>query len=157
MATVTKGTRIQTDDISRVDGYTNIFAIGDVAAMISPEMPNGLPGVAPVAMQQGEHLAKNLIHLIKGEPTIPFKYWDKGTLATIGRNRAVADIGKIHLQGFVALILWMFVHIMSLVGFTNKSIVLTTWAVNYIGKNSDNRLIIRYFDTKTMMTEPIAK
>src|ERR1700748_2941120 len=78
--TITKGNRILTDNISRVQGYEDIFAIGDVAAMITPEMPNGLPGVAPAAIQQGKHLAKNLVHIIKGEATIPFKYVDKGTL-----------------------------------------------------------------------------
>jgi NADH dehydrogenase len=156
-AVITKGTRIQTDDICRVNGYPNIFAIGDVAAMITKELPNGLPGVAPVAMQQGVHLAKNLVHLIKGEPTVPFKYLDKGTLATIGRNKAVADLWKFHFHGFIAWILWMFVHIMTLVGFTNKALVFASWATNYFRKNSDNRLVVRYFNTESMMTEPIAK
>jgi NADH dehydrogenase len=156
-ATITKGTRIQTDEISRVNGYANIFAIGDVAAMITPAYPNGLPGVAPAAMQTGQHLAKNLVHLIKGEPTIPFKYLDKGSLATIGRNKAVADLWKFHFYGFIAWILWMFVHIMTLVGFTNKAVVFASWATNYFRKNSDNRLVVRYFNTQSMMAEPIAK
>jgi NADH dehydrogenase len=153
---VTKGARIQTDEISRVKGYQNIFAIGDVAAMITPELPNGLPGVAPAAMQQGEHLAKNIIHLIKGESTEPFKYKDKGTMATVGRNRAVADIGKFKFQGFFAWVLWMFVHLMSLAGFSNKVVVFMNWALNYFRKNSDNRLIVPRYDTKTMMADPVA-
>jgi len=154
---ISRGTRILTDNISRVNGYEDIFAIGDVAAMISDEMPNGLPGVAPAAMQQGKHLGKNLVHIIKGEPTEPFKYFDKGTLATIGRNRAVADLGKFHFHGFIAWLLWGFVHIMSLAGFSNKLSVFLTWFLNYFNKNSDNRLVVRYFNTKTMMTEPVAK
>ncbi len=153
-AALTRGSRIQTDEINRVKGYQNVFAIGDVAAIINEDYPNGHPGVAPVAIQQGAWLAKNLMHLINGEPTEPFKYHDKGTLATIGRNKAVADIGKLHFQGFFAWLLWGFVHIMSLAGFSNKTSVFLTWAINYFTKNSDNRLIIRNFNRKTRMVEP---
>jgi NADH dehydrogenase len=154
---VTKGNRIQTDEISRVKGYENIFAIGDVSSMITAAMPNGYPGVAPVAIQQGKWLAGNLMRLVKGEPTVPFKYHDKGTLATIGRNKAVADLGNVHLQGFFAWLLWGLVHIMSLAGFTNKGIIFFSWAINYFTKNSDNRLVIRYFNTKTRRMEPETK
>ena len=153
-ATFVRGSRIQTDEINRVKGYQNVFAIGDVAAIVNEEYPNGHPGVAPVAMQQGKHLAKNLIHLINNEPTEPFVYHDKGTMATIGRNKAVADIGKMHFQGFFAWLLWGLVHIMSLAGFANKASVFLTWAINYFTKNSDNRLIIRSFNRKTRMVEP---
>lgn len=155
--TVAKGNRIYVDEINRVKGYENIFAIGDVAAMISSEFPNGHPGVAPAAIQQGNALAKNLVHLIKGEQTVPFKYFDKGSLATIGRNKAVADLGKLHLQGFFAWVIWGLVHIMSLVGFANKGIVLLRWAINYFTKNSDNRLIIRHFNTTTRIPEVHSK
>jgi len=155
--TITRGNRLQTDEISRVNGYPNIFAIGDVAAMITPETPNGHPGVAPAAIQQGNCLAKNLMRIIKGEATVPFKYKDKGSLATIGRNKAVADLGWLHLQGFFAWILWGVVHIMSLAGFTNKGTIFFSWAISYFTKNSDNRLIIRYFNIKTRMTDPEPK
>ncbi|HEY8784383.1 MAG TPA: NAD(P)/FAD-dependent oxidoreductase [Mucilaginibacter sp.] len=148
-----KGNRLFVDQINRVEGCENIFAIGDVSAMITNETPNGLPGVAPVAIQQGKALAKNLVHLIKGEPTEPFKYRDKGSLATIGRNKAVADLDRFHFQGFFAWLLWGLVHIMSLAGFANKGIVLLRWAMNYLTKNSDNRLVVRYFNTQTRMTE----
>jgi NADH dehydrogenase len=154
---VLRGGRIQTDEISRVKGFTNVFAIGDVAAMITADSPEGHPGVAPVAIQQGGHLAKNIIHLIKGEATEPFKYRDKGSLATIGRNRAVADLGKIRFQGVFAWFVWLFVHIMSLAGFSNKLVVFCNWLINYFTKNTDNRLIIRYYDTETKMIDPIAK
>jgi NADH dehydrogenase len=152
-----KGNRLLVDEINRVKGYDNIFAIGDVTAMITPDTPNGHPGVAPAAIQQGEHLGKNLVKLIKHEPTAPFKYHDKGSLATIGRNHAVADLGKIHLSGFIGWLLWGVVHLMSLAGFTNKGMVFFTWAVNYFNKNSDNRLVIRYFNTDTRMTEADSK
>jgi NADH dehydrogenase len=148
-ATLVRGARIETDDINRVKGYQNIFAIGDVSAIISEEYPNGHPGVAPAAIQQGAWLAKNLVHIVNNQPTEPFKYKDKGSLATIGRNKAVADIGKFHFQGFFAWLLWGFVHILSLVGFSNKSSVILTWMINYFTKNSDNRLIIRSFNRAT--------
>jgi NADH dehydrogenase len=153
-ATMARGSRIQTDEINRVKGYQNIFAIGDVSAIISDEYPNGHPGVAPAAIQQGAWLAKNLVHIIKSEPTEPFKYIDKGSLATIGRNKAVADLGRFHFQGFFAWLLWGFVHILSLVGFSNKSSVILTWMINYFTKNSDNRLIIRSFNRTTRTVEP---
>ena len=154
---VTKGNRLQVDEINRVKGYDNIFAIGDVAAMISPDTPNGHPGVAPAAIQQGTLLGKNLVHLIKGEPAEPFKYHDKGSLATIGRNQAVADLGKIHLSGFIGWLLWGLVHLMSLAGFTNKGIIFFSWAINYFNKNSDNRLVVRYFNTETRLTDVDSK
>lgn len=155
--TITKGRRLQTDEINRVMGYQNIFAIGDISATITPEWPNGIPGMAQGAIQTGQHLAKNIMHLINGEPTVPFKYNDKGSLATVGQNKAVADIGKLRFSGFFAWLLWMFVHLMSLVGFSNKLSVFISWASKYFTKNTDNRLIVRFFDTKTMMTEPVAK
>jgi NADH:ubiquinone reductase (H+-translocating) len=154
---VTKGNRLYVDEINRVKGYQNIFAIGDVAAMITNETPNGHPGVAPAAIQQGKNLGKNLVHLVKGEPTEPFKYVDKGSLATIGRNKAVADLGKLHFQGFFAWLLWGFVHIMSLAGFSNKGIIFLSWAINYFNKNSDNRLVVRYFNIQTRMADNESK
>ena len=154
VAAVTRASRIQTDEISRVKGYENIFAIGDVSSMQTADYPNGHPGVAPAAIQQGAWLARNLVHLIKGETTEPFKYFDKGSLATIGRNRAVADLGKLHLHGFLAWLLWGFVHIMSLAGFSSKTSVFLSWAIKYFTKNSDNRLIIRGFNTETRTVEP---
>ena len=154
---ITKGNRILVDEINRVTDYKNVFAIGDVSAMITPEMPNGIPGMAQGAIQTGKHLAKNIIHLINGKPMVPFKYFDKGSLATVGENKAVADIRKLHFHGFIAWVLWMFVHLMSLVGFTSKITVFTNWAVKYLTRNTDNRLIVRFFNTQTRMTDPISK
>ncbi|MCQ6956946.1 NAD(P)/FAD-dependent oxidoreductase [Mucilaginibacter aquariorum] len=155
--TVMKGGRLQTDEINRVKGFQNVFAIGDVSAVITEANPLGFPGVAQVALQQGKCLAKNITNIIKGKPTTPFKYTDLGTMATIGRNKAVADLHKLRFQGFFAWLLWMFVHLMSLAGFSNKAIVFFNWAINYLTRNSDNRLIIHYFKTDTMMTDPVAR
>jgi NADH:ubiquinone reductase (H+-translocating) len=124
-----------------------------VSATISEAYPNGHPGVAPTAIQQGQVLAKNLLRLINGETPKPFVYFDKGTLATVGRNKAIVDIGKLHFRGFIAWLLWGFVHIMSLAGFSNKTMVFFSWAINYIARNSDNRLIIRNFNTETRRVE----
>jgi len=140
-----RGNRIRTDEICRIEGSGNIFAIGDVAAMISPETPKGHPGVAQVAIQMGDNVGKNILHLIKGEPTEPFKYNDKGSLATIGRNKAVADLGKIKFQGFFAWLIWIFVHLFSLLGMRNKFIVFLNWMANYVNYDGGSRLIIRRF------------
>lgn len=151
------GNRIETDEINRVKSYKNIFAIGDVACVITPDTPKGHPGVAQVAIQQGGHLAKNLIAIIEGKETTPFKYFDKGSLATIGRNRAVADLGKIKLQGFIAWILWSIVHLLFLVGFKNRVFVFTDWVVKYFSYNTSTRLIIRPFSRELMTEDTAAK
>lgn len=140
-----RGNRLKVNAINKVDGYENIYAIGDVAAMITEETPNGHPGVAPVAIQQGTLLAKNLIYIIEGKPTVNFKYFDKGSMATVGRNRAVVDIGKIRFQGIFAWFTWMFVHLMTLVGFRNKIVVFVNWVWSYISYDRGTRLIIRPF------------
>lgn len=151
---ITKSNRVQVDTVNRVHGYQNMFAIGDVAAMVTLDNPLGHPGVAPVAIQQAHHLGKNLARIIKGEDTEPFVYKDKGSLATIGKNKAVADLGKVHLQGFIAWLIWIFVHLMSLVGVTNRLIVFLSWASSYLTYNGGSRLIIRRFNTKEMKIEP---
>ncbi|WP_345947523.1 MULTISPECIES: NAD(P)/FAD-dependent oxidoreductase [unclassified Mucilaginibacter] len=140
-----RGNRIKTDEICRVVGTTNVFAIGDVGASVTEATPNGHPGVAQVAIQQGKKLAENLSHLVKGEPTEPFKYKDLGSMATIGRNKAVADLGKIKLSGFFAWLIWMFVHLISLLGFRNKVITFINWLGSYVTYNGGTRLIIRRY------------
>lgn len=145
-----RGNRIQTDEFNRIKGYINLFAIGDVAAVITQETPEGHPGVAPVAIQQGKQLAKNLIKIINSEPPEPFKYFDKGSLATVGKNLAVADLGKIHFQGFFAWLIWGLVHLMSLISARNRLIVFINWIGSYFSNNSGSRLIIRKFDAETM-------
>ncbi len=142
---VVRGNRLKVNDINLVEGYQNIFAIGDVAAMITDETPNGHPGVAPAAIQQGKQLAKNLVNIIENKTTTPFKYFDKGAMATVGRNRAVVDINKIRFQGIFAWFTWMFVHLMTLVGFRNKLVVFVNWVWSYFSYDRGTRLIIRPF------------
>jgi NADH dehydrogenase len=142
---VVRGNRLKVNEINLVEGYQNVFAIGDVAAMITNDTPNGHPGVAPAAIQQGKHLAENLMNLIEHKPTSPFKYFDKGTMATVGRNRAVVDIKKIRFQGIFAWFTWMFVHLMTLVGFRNKLVVFVNWVWSYFSYDRGTRLIIRPF------------
>lgn len=147
---IQRGNKLKVDNICRVEGYSNIFAIGDVAAMITPETPKGHPGVAQVAIQMGDHTAKTILQLINGQPTTPFKYHDKGSLATIGRNKAVADLGKLKFHGFFAWLVWMFVHLISLLGFRNKLVVFINWVGSYLTYNGGARLIIRRFAIKDM-------
>ncbi|HZY39364.1 MAG TPA: NAD(P)/FAD-dependent oxidoreductase [Mucilaginibacter sp.] len=156
---VERGNRIKTDSVCRVAGSSNIFAIGDVAAMITDETPKGHPGVAQVAIQMGHHTAKTIMQLINGEPTAPFKYFDKGSLATIGRNKAVADLGKFKFRGFFAWMIWMFVHLISLLGFRNKVVVFINWVGSYLTYNGGARLIIRPFvaEAETGKTAHLAK
>lgn len=152
-----RGNRIKVDEFNRAAGFRNIFAIGDVAAMITPELPNGHPGVAPVAMQQGKHLARNLTRLIRNEPLQPFRYKDKGSMATVGRNRAVVDLKFMKFQGVFAWFVWMFVHLMSLVGFRNKLITLVNWVWNYFSYDRGTRLIIRRFNRQSMKQDTFSK
>jgi NADH dehydrogenase len=154
---IVKGNRIQTDEINRVKGYNNIFAIGDTAAVVTADTPDGHPGVAQVAMQQGKHLAKNLLAIINGRVAEPFKYNDKGSMATIGRNKAVADIGKIHFSGFIAWVLWCFIHIFSLVGLQNRIVVFINWLGRYFSYNGPARIIIRPFSRESMTEDTKAK
>ncbi len=142
---VVRGNRLKTDIYNLVDGYKNIYAIGDVSAIITAETPNGHPGVAPAAIQQGKQLAKNLVNLQQNKPLEPFKYFDKGAMATVGRNKAVVDLHKIRFQGVFAWFTWMFVHLMTLVGFRNKIIVFINWIWSYFSYDRGVRLIIRTF------------
>ncbi|AKD02370.1 NAD(P)/FAD-dependent oxidoreductase [Pontibacter korlensis] len=138
--------RILVNDYNQVLGYDNIFAIGDIAFMKTPEFPKGHPGVAQPAIQQGKLLAKNLKRIVRKEPLEPFKYNDKGSLAIIGRNRAVADLpGNLHFGGFFAWFIWLFVHVMALVGFRNKLVVLSNWIYKFFTYENGTRLIIRPF------------
>ncbi|MCC5922293.1 MAG: NAD(P)/FAD-dependent oxidoreductase [Crocinitomicaceae bacterium] len=140
--TVTKGNRISVDVYNRVIGLGNVFAIGDVASMQLEDFPSGHPMVAPVAMQQGVHLARNLKNLETNQLTTPFKYKDKGAMATVGKNKAVVEIGKMKLGGVLAWFIWMAVHLMSLVGFRNKLVTFFNWTKNYFNSDRGMRLIL---------------
>ncbi len=143
---VTRGNRLKTNEHLLVEGYKNVFAIGDLAAQISKETPRGHPQVAQVAIQQGRFLAKTLMGIIEHKPlTTRFVYKDKGSLATVGKRRAVADLGKLKFSGYTAWLLWSLVHLMSISGFRNKLLVGMNWAISYFSYDKSNRLIIRNF------------
>lgn len=137
--------RYKVNQYNQVIGYNNVFAIGDIAHMSTEAYPKGHPQVAQPAIQQGEHLAKNLKSLILNNELVAFKYSDKGTMATIGRNKAVVDLKHAKFSGFFAWFIWMFVHLMALVGFRNRVIVFFNWAYNYINFDKAARLIVRPF------------
>ena len=145
---IIRGNRIAVDKYNQVLQTDSIFAIGDVAAHISDEEPNGLPMLAPVAQQQGTHLAKNIINLCDNKPLQPFKYKNKGVMATIGRKKAVVDLPKWKFQGTFAWLVWMFIHIMSLVGFKNKISAFMGWMTNYFTYDRPLGLIIRPFSKR---------
>lgn len=137
-----KGNRLLVDHYNKVQGYDRIYAIGDVALMATSEYPDGHPQVAPVAMQQGKLLAKNIKYLLNNQPLKPFSYFDKGTMATVGRNRAVAEVASMKLGGFIAWMAWMAVHLLMLIGFRNRLVVFVDWVWNYFSYDRGIRLIL---------------
>ena len=145
---VERANRFKVDEFSKVIGYNNIYAIGDVASMQSKEYEFGHPMMAQPAIQQGKLLAKNILAELKGKKKKAFVYNDKGSMATIGRNKAVVDLPKWKFQGIFAWFVWMFVHLFSLIGFRNKVIVFMNWVYNYIRFDRETRLIIRPFKNK---------
>ena len=144
-ALIDRANRYRVNQYNQVEDYDTIFAIGDIALMPSEVYPKGHPQVAQPAIQQGKLLGKNLLRLIDKKALKPFVYHDKGSMATIGRNKAVVDLKNYKFGGFLAWFIWMFVHLMSLVGFRNRVIVLFNWTYNYINFDKAARLIIRPF------------
>lgn len=140
--------RIKVDEFNKVENHDNIFAIGDIALQKNENFTKGYPMLAPVAMQQGKLLAKNLYNHRKGKALKPFNYEDKGSMATIGRNKAVVDLKQIKFSGLFAWFVWMFVHLMSIIGFRNKLVVFSNWLWNYFTYDRGTRLIIRPFIRK---------
>ena len=136
-----RGNRFVVDGQNRVKGIDDVYAIGDIAIMpdVDPAFPGGHPQLAQVAIQQSRLLAKNL----NKDANKLFVYNDKGTMATVGRNRAVADLGKLHLKGFPAWFIWMFIHLISILGMRNKISVLINWIWAYFSYQSSLRVLIR--------------
>lgn len=124
---VTRGNRIIVNEFNQVKGLDNIFAIGDVAQMETEAVPSGHPMMAQPAIQQGKLLGENLLKLLENKPMKPFVYNDKGSMATIGRNKAVVDLPKFKFQGVFAWFVWMFVHLFFLIGFRNRMVVFINW------------------------------
>lgn len=145
---IVRGNRIKVDRMNKIFGFTNIYAIGDVAYMETEKYPDGHPQVASVAIQQGKLLAYNLQRIeMKSPHTQEFEYNDKGTMATVGRNLAVVDIPKpkIHVNGFVAWMMWMGLHLVLLLGVKNRFAVFSNWIYNYITYDQNLRLIFKEF------------
>ncbi|MFD0797074.1 NAD(P)/FAD-dependent oxidoreductase [Maribacter chungangensis] len=140
---LTTGSRLAVNEFNQVVGYPEIFAIGDVACMQTDERPNGHPMMAQPAIQQGRQLGENLVRLIEKKPLKPFDYTDKGSMATVGRNKAVCDLEHLKFQGVFAWFVWMFVHLFFLIGFRNRVVVFVNWVYNYIKFDREARLIIR--------------
>ena len=139
-APVDKQGRVIVEPDLSIPGHPEVFVVGDLAAV---KQPNGelVPGVAPAAMQEGRWAAKNILRMLGGKPTEPFRYFNKGNLATIGRNKAVADFGRLRVSGWVAWWLWLFVHILYLAGFRNRASVLMEWGYSYLTYQRGSRLI----------------
>jgi len=125
-----------------VPGRPEIFVVGDLAAC-TDAAGKPLPGLAPVAIQQGEYAARAIVRAVRGRPLPPFHYHDKGTMATIGRNAAVVDLGRLRLSGYLAWLMWCFVHILWLIGFRNRFLVMIEWAWAYVRFERSARLIVR--------------
>jgi NADH dehydrogenase len=145
---VERANRIKVDAYNKVVGYKDVYAIGDIAAMITEENPRGHGMMAQPALQQGKLLAKNILAEMNGKPLKTFVYNDKGSMATIGRNKAVVDLPNWKFQGIFAWFVWMFVHLFSLIGFRNRAIVFLNWVYNYVRFDRETRLIIRPFKNK---------
>ncbi|PWA07465.1 NAD(P)/FAD-dependent oxidoreductase [Flavobacterium psychrotolerans] len=144
--------RIRVNQYNQVKGYDTIFAVGDVAMMELDNYPEGHPMMAQPALQQGKLLGENIIKLIHKQNMVPFEYHDKGSMATIGRNKAVVDLPHYHFSGVFAWFVWMFVHLVSLIGFKNKAVVFLNWIYNYIRFDREGRLIIRPYKKKSFVT-----
>lgn len=140
------GNRLQVNEYNQVLDYPEIFAIGDIACMQSDKYPNGHPMMAQPAIQQGRQLGENLVRLIAQKPLRPFAYKDKGSMATVGRNKAVCDLKHLKFQGVFAWFVWMFVHLFFLIGFRNRVVVFVNWVYNYIKFDREARLIIRPYN-----------
>jgi NADH dehydrogenase len=145
---VDKAGRVIVENDLTIPNHPEVQVIGDLASFPGK---NGqpLPGVSPVAIQQGQHAARNILHMIAGARPQRFYYWDKGSMATIGRNKAVADLGFIHFSGFPAWLAWLFIHVIFLVGFRNRVAVLLQWAWAYFTFNKGARLITRNFQSES--------
>ena len=150
---IARGNRIKVDRLNRVIGFPNVYAIGDLAYMETPNYPQGHPQVATTAIQQAKLLAKNLTKIKKGRTDLEeYEYKDKGTMATVGRNLAVVDIPipiaigtRLHLGGWFAWIIWMSLHLMLILGVKNKFFVFINWLYNYVTYDQSLRLIFKEF------------
>ncbi|MFN3852269.1 MAG: NAD(P)/FAD-dependent oxidoreductase [Spirosomataceae bacterium] len=140
-----RGNRIKVNEFNQVEGFDNIFALGDIACMmnVEEEYPNGHPQIAQPAIQQGNLLAKNIMRIIRNETPKPFAYKNLGSMATVGRHLAVVDLPFWKFQGAFAWYVWMFVHLMAILGVKNKVLIFINWLWNYVTYDQSLRLIIK--------------
>jgi len=138
-----KGGRLNVDRFNRIKGYENIFAIGDISLMIEEKYPSGHPQVAQVAIQQAKILSENLKNISGNKPLKEFRYKDLGTMATVGKNQAVVELPYARFQGVFAWFVWMFIHLMSIIGVRNKFMIFINWAWRYFTYDQSLRLILR--------------
>ncbi len=136
-----RGSRVRVDETHRMTGSSNVFVIGDVSYMETPDWPQGHPQLANVAIHQAKNLAKNLC-AEDGRPHKPFRYKNPGTMATVGKRKAVVDLPKFSFQGFLAWLTWMFLHLMLIVSVKNRLIIFINWAVSYFTNDTTLRLIL---------------
>jgi NADH dehydrogenase len=144
---IVKGNRIKVDRFSKVLDTDNVYAVGDVSYMEEPAYPKGHPQVSPVAIQQADNLHKNFKAILKNKPLKEFEYFDKGTMATVGRKLAVVDLAKpkLHFRGFIAWLMWMGLHLMLLLGVKNRFSIFLNWVYNYFTRDQNLRLIFKAF------------
>lgn len=147
--------RIKVDEQNLVSGLNNVYAIGDIAAVVTQATPNGHPQQAPVAIQQARTLAKNIKREKKNQPLLPFRYHDKGSMATVGRNLAVVELPFVKFSGFFAWFVWMFIHLMSILGIKNRFFIFINWVSNYFTYNLSLRLIIKPFKKQTILEKEL--
>lgn len=152
-ALLNRGRRITVDEFNRVQGTDNVFSIGDICLQTEEEYPNGHPQVAQVAIQQGVLLAANLKRMVKGKELKPFRYRNLGSLATVGRNKAVADFKQLKTQGLFAWVIWLVVHLRSILGIRNKLMILINWVWSYITYDQSMRLILFAKDPRKQNTK----
>jgi len=139
---IVRGNRIKVDEFHRVEGLSNVFVLGDVAYMESPDWPRGHPQLANVAINQAKNLARNMERLLQGKEMEPFRYKNPGTMATVGKRKAVVDLPKWKFQGFFAWLVWMFLHLMLILSVKNKLIIFLNWTISYVTNDTTLRLIL---------------
>lgn len=142
------GNRIKVNAYNQVEGYDDIYAIGDNALMAEVNYPNGHPQMAQPAIQQAKLLSRNLKRQLKNQPMKPYHYFNKGAMATVGRNLAVVELPFVQFYGFFAWLTWMFIHLMAIVGIKNRLLVFINWFWNYVTYDQSLRLIIKPFVKK---------
>jgi NADH dehydrogenase len=139
----TGSSRIIVDRTNKVSGYSNVFAIGDISLQSEDKYPKGHPQVAQVAIQQAKLLAENFVRMKNNKPVMEFKYKDLGTMATVGRHLAVVELPYIRFQGVTAWLVWMFIHLMSIIGVKNKLQIFLNWTWKYFTYDQSTRIILR--------------